>query len=192
MEEQKPASQEGSAAIPTPAPEIPPTSSNVKKEKSKKVLWIAIGFFVLALVVAGAYFIGSKGLLVQEATPTPTAVSSPEPTPEATPDPTTDWQIYKNEQYGFQISYPSGYQVLTDAKNLYGWPDAVALLYKGGQSYDLVIEVWDKEADYLKKYQNNPVGQIAVKTSGGKFFTLLNQNNDSEVSKIIDTFKFTE
>lgn len=105
------------------------------------------------------------------------------PTPQS-------WKVYKNEQYGFEFSYPETYKVLTDKENLYGWPKAILLLYKGGQSYDLAVEIWNTEAEYKEKYADASILTV-FKTKDGKFITLLNQNKTPEVSQIITTFKFT-
>jgi hypothetical protein len=101
-----------------------------------------------------------------------------------------DWILYKNEQYGFQIFHPQSYKVLNDKENLYGWPNAIVLLYNGGQSYDLPIEVWDTKADYETKYHDVP--NLTVKEVKGKFITLLNMNTEDEVGEIINTFKVLE
>lgn len=101
-----------------------------------------------------------------------------------------DWKLYKNEMYGFQIFHPASYKVLNDKENLYGWPDAIVLLYKGGQSYDLPIEVWDSKAEYVAKYKDDP--RMTVKEVKGKYITLFNMNTVDEVNEIIATFKVIE
>ncbi len=127
-------------------------------------------------------------------TPVPTASAeavpsiAPTPTPASTPK--TGWKVYKNTQYGFEFMYPESYQVLTDSNNLYGWPKAILLLYKGGQSYDMAVELWNTEAEYKAKYTDTS-SYTAFKTKDGKFITLLNANKDTEVSEIITTFKLT-
>lgn len=107
------------------------------------------------------------------------------------PVPTTStkagWQIYQNDQYGFSLSYPPQFQALTDAQNLYGWPNAVVLFYSGGQSYDLPVEVWNSQAEYETKY---PAGManLTVKQVGNKYITLVNSNFSPVVDEIIATF----
>lgn len=101
-----------------------------------------------------------------------------------------DWKLYKNEEYGFQIFHPESYKVLNDKENLSGWPNAIVLLYNGGQSYDLPIEVWDLKTEYVDKYKDDP--RLTVKEVKGKFITFLNMNNENEVSEIIDTFMALE
>ena len=90
-----------------PSPETPPVPPDINKGKSKKVLWLAIGFFILSLVIAGAYFLGRKGSLVQKVasipTPSPILIT---PTPSPTADPIVDWETYINTQYGFSIKHP--------------------------------------------------------------------------------------
>lgn len=114
--------------------------------------------------------------------------------PVTTPTPATNipagWKIYKNETYNFQIAYPAKYKVLTDKKDLYGWPNAVALIYGGGQSYDLPIEVWNLPSEYLAKYKSE-AGLVAKKI-GDKYITLVNVNMNPEVDEIIATFKLLE
>ena len=124
----------------------------------------------------------------QETIIIPTEEPQPTPTPESNIP--AGWKVYKNETYGFQIAYPEGYKVLADKNNLYGWPNAVALIYRGGQSYDLPIEVWDSTSAYLKKYQNEE--SLVAKKVGGKYITLVNLNKNPEVDKIIATFTLLE
>ena len=128
-----------------------------------------------------------------------TSVGRVGPNCEFSPCPETDtsqssthpeWKLYKNEEYGFQIFHPESYKVLNDKENLYGWPNAIVLLYNGGQSYDLPIEVWDTKAEYEAKYKNAP--NLTVKEVKGKFITFLNSNTENEVDEIIDTFKALE
>jgi|GEM_PF-7030809 len=117
-----------------------------------------------------------------EFAPCPTLESQPgEPTPK------DEWRKYDNSEYGFSIYYPETYQVLTDPENLYGWPNALVLFYKGGQSYDLVVQVWDSETEYKATYPAS-LNNYVVKKVGDKYITLLNQNSDPEVDEIIATF----
>lgn len=97
------------------------------------------------------------------------------------------WETYTNTGYGFEISYPSGYQALSDQNNLYGWPNAIVLLYKGGQSYDLPIEHWNTEEEYQTKYSGQT--NYVVKQVNGVYITLFNTNFSSEVDEIIKTFR---
>ncbi len=116
-------------------------------------------------------------LAVSEAVPTTTVAESNVP---------TGWKTYTNETYGFKISYPPEYKALDDSDNLYGWPHAVVLLYKGGQSYDLPIEHWNSQAEYEGKYPD--LSNVTVRKVGDRYITLLNANYNTEVDSIIATF----
>lgn len=155
---------------------------------------ILIVIAILVLIGIGVFF-GLKKLdiSIKPKVPTTSTQTSPTATPSnqpltATPtaNPTANWEVYSDSTYKFEIKYPTTYKI-TDDK--YGWPKSIFMLYKGGQSYDLVIEVWDNEADYKAKYKNQ-MDTVTVKQSGGKFLTLLNMNKDPEVDQIISTFKF--
>jgi hypothetical protein len=158
---------------------------------------------VLLIGVSGsfAYYYGSqkskdKTDLIIEAPEKFIETVSPTVLPTETVTPTTEptsnlpngWQIYTNKQYGFEISYPEKYKVLTDKESMYGWPKAVALIFGGGQSYDLAIEVWNSEAEYQKKYDSS-YKNVTVKKIGNFYITLVNTNYDPKVDEIIKTFK---
>ena len=172
------------------------------QKNSSTVIIILLVILLLLIVGGGAYYLGlqKSGSVAEQ---TIVSISEVQPTiPFSTPVPTTvptviseetqeaGWQVYKNSQYGFQISYPSGYQALNDAENLYGWPKAVVLFYNGGQSYDLPVEVWDSEAEYQAKYPGT-MNNLTVKRVGDKFITLLNTNYSEEVEQIIATLRVT-
>lgn len=126
------------------------------------------------------------------ATDEPDLTGQPQPTDveeiETESDIPEGWTTYTNEDYSFQISYPSTYQALNDEENLYGWPNAVVLLYKGGQSYDLPIEVWNSSSEYEAKYPESMSDLLTVHEVGDFYITLFNQNQSSEVDQIIATF----
>ncbi len=162
------------------------------------IFGIAITLLII-LSIGGAYYLGTQknNTSKQVATTTKTGIS---PTTQQTeqPQPTlvTDspiipdgWLTYKNEEYGFEISYPEKYKALVDEENLYGWPNAVVLIYGGGQSYDLPIEVWGAPSEYENKYPN--AENLTVKKIGDKYITLMNVNFEEEVDAIINTFKVT-
>jgi len=179
-----------------------PVISSTKKPKfllGLLVKIIILGF--LALVTIILYLAWSKPKFIPTPTPVPTVSPQPTeevspspiltliPTPKTTSEPTMKpgWETYKETQLGFEISFPEEYKVQEDK---YGWPKAVLLLYGGGQSYDLAVELWDEPSEYENKYpaQKN----LVVKQIGNKYLTFLNMNYKEEVDEIIATFKVTD
>lgn len=75
----------------------------VKKEKSKR---IKIVLFALAAVI----FVVGGILLLKTTEPTPSPIPAVQTLPSA-PSPqaldTSDWQTYRNEEFGFEVRYPS-------------------------------------------------------------------------------------
>jgi hypothetical protein len=166
--------------------------------KGKTLLLLAAVFLLTAVGGAGAlyYLSTQKGQLPNE--PATSIELSPAPTSQPTlePEPTepvaegnvpSDWLTYTSEEYGFQISFPADYEPLDDTGNLYGWPNGVVLLYRGGQAYDIVIEAWNNEADYLAKYGSR-IGDLTAFEIGGRFITILDNTQNVGNAAVIETF----
>jgi hypothetical protein len=168
------------------------------KQKGNAIIIVLV--LIIALGIIGFLVYQNMQLKKQTALPssTPTSVAvtvaspSPVPVPTSIPGPSLKpgWQLYTNDKYGFEFSHPASYKALTSKDDLYGWEDAILLLYDGGQSYDLAIEIWDSEAQYKEKYVDSSILTV-FKMKDGKFITLLNQNSDPEVAEVISTFKLT-
>lgn len=148
-----------------------------------------IGFFVARNIAGNA---GPSPVPVSDSPSPPAVEKSPLPTPVISPTPVSNipvgWLTYKNTKYGFEISYPKTWKALDDKDNLYGWPDAAVLLYNGGQSYDIPIEVWDGEAQYKAKYTSQ---KPIVYKVGEKFITLVDVTSEPDAQAIISTFKIS-
>lgn len=173
--------------------------------KQKGIL-IALAIVLLIASVAGAtyYLTARKYETTEQIVPSPAPIITFAPTatvtPTTQPQPTeaeeaasipANWLTFENQEYGFEISYPANYRALDDEENLYGWPKAIVLLYGGGQSYDLPIEVWDTVSEYEAKYKNQ-LDNLTVKEAKGKYITLVNMNRKEEVDQIIATFRPTD
>lgn len=164
-----------------------------------KKVFVEISLLVLLITVsiAFAFYYGTqKGKSNPRSTPQitvnpeePEQILSPTPFPSVAPTSSipSGWETYTNQEFGFEISHPSSYKALTDEENLYGWPNGIVLLYKGGQSYDLAIEHWKTQSEYENKYKNQT--NVTAKKIGDFYITLLNTNFETEVDEIIETFK---
>lgn len=162
-----------------------------------KLLIIPLILAIFAIAWFGRGFFESKKTPSPTPVPVPTqtvapVIVTPAPTPVPTdsgPQVPSGWQTYTNSQYGFSISYPSNYKALSDKDNLYGWPDAIVLLYSGGQAYNIAIEVWDTESAYKLKY---PTEALSVYEVNGKFITISDQTKSAQNQDIIATFHLSK
>ena len=99
--------------------------------------------------------------------------------------------VYKNNKYGFELTYQTPYKVLTDKDNLYGYPNGVALIYAGGQAYDVVVEVWDSEMDYQSHYASR-IADLTVLKNQNKFITLFDNTGEIKNKQIISSAKLSQ
>lgn len=100
------------------------------------------------------------------------------------------WQTYQNEEYNFEISYPPAYEALVDEDSLSGWPNALVLIYRGGQVYDIALEKWDSVEAYQEKYSIDGAIEIEIAEREEAVFTLANISGDATASAIIETLRF--
>jgi len=70
---------------------------------------------------------------------------------------------------------------------LYGWDNAVALLYDGGQSYDAVVQVWEGMEE-LESSIPGRLEDMAIFEAGGKLISLFNITGIPEFDAIAATF----
>ena len=101
------------------------------------------------------------------------------------------WSTYRNDQAGFEISFPGNYSALDDAENLYGWTNGVLLLYNGGQSYDIAIQLWNSRQEYENELSNR-LESVVVHQVGNRFLTIMNVTQEPENTEIIATFHLVE
>jgi len=147
MDESKPSSQkpeadalpvlpESPARTPPVQPQPAETTSPVTEKqpeatppqapsKRKRILLVAVGLLLLALLVGGGYFLIKNGFFAGQKACTQEAKVCPDgtsvgrtgpncefaPCPTETPDETANWKTYTNREYRYSVKYPSGWEV---------------------------------------------------------------------------------
>ena len=132
-------------------------------------------------------------------TEAPTIPAAPTSAPTVPPPPPTQaptalppgWALYRNESEGFEIAYPTTYAPLDDANNLYGWPNGLLLLYNQGQSYDIVVQVWNSQAEYTGALGAD-LSRVTIFPSGSRFFTVMDITQEADNAGVIATFSLIE
>lgn len=81
---------------------------------SKKNLIMVTIIILLLIVVIGVFWLGKEKGVQEAVVPKDeqqSQVTQPEPTQEAEVD-VSDWKTYRNEEYGFEVKYPSNWELI--------------------------------------------------------------------------------
>ena len=97
------------------------------------------------------------------------------------------WLTYEDAEHGFYFHYPPAFEVLTDADSLYGWENGLVLLYNGGQSYDIAIQIWDSSAEMEAVYGRGDA-RMHVFEQGSQLISVMNITNEADSEGIIASF----
>lgn len=138
----------------TPQPITPVLSKDPKPQglgRSKGILWIGVVLLVVALVGAGAYYLGSRRTV-----PTTNLELASTQTPTPTPDPTANWKTYTSNRAGFSLKYPTSLPIETRLcggtclEDLSFTPNPFA----GSSSIAVVLAFKDPRIKTLDDYKN--------------------------------------
>ena len=84
----------------------------------------------VVLVVGGVFVFGQMNQNPAEQQPQPTPTPSPTPTPQpiTAPEIPEDWQTYRNEEFGFELAYPSNVELQIISNDFRGVIDNLLLV----------------------------------------------------------------
>ncbi len=113
----------------------------------KATKWLSISFILLIILLtaSGVLLRSQKSTTVK--TPTPSLISTI-PTITSKLDPTANWQIYRNEKYGYEIKYPNSLLIdeVTSSDDTFLWTKEMYFKYKGKNnsyySYLWITQDW--------------------------------------------------
>lgn len=129
-----------------------------------------------------------------------------QPTPAAEPQPVVDelapvdadLQTYTNNKYGFEFQYPienspgNKFQIIEAENNpdtVWRPTSTVVLLWCDFcQSYEMIVQVWDSQAQFQKECNGYCSPQVTYQ-AWNKYISIINNNQSEIVSSIISTFK---
>jgi hypothetical protein len=191
MENNTVSSEEKLVVTPEKVVETPAVVPKPRTDLSKAIIALLV-LVVVALGVAVFVLYNRTPTVIEQEPVTPVtsaevtvvpATPSASPTVSVTPT-SVEGTVYKNEKYGFEFTYDDPYKVLVGKDDLYGYPNGVALIYNGGQAYDIVVEAWDTVAAYETEHAGN-LANLTAFESKGKFITFYDNTQELGNKKII-------
>jgi hypothetical protein len=100
-------------------------------------------FIIVGLIILVSISVILRLNLKQKLQPTPTqpstpAISQPTQEPQQKPEPidTSNWKIYRNEKYGFEVRYPNYF----DIRTIKSYPQTVVIFHKSYPDVQLVVD----------------------------------------------------
>jgi hypothetical protein len=96
------------------------------------------------------------------------------------------WLTYENATYGFYFYHPAEFEVLTDEATLYGWENAILLLYNGGQSYDIAVQIWESMEE-MNTFYGEEGERLHAFPLGTQILSIMNITNEADSEAIIES-----
>jgi len=149
---------------------------------ANKIVSILIVATIFVLLAFGAYCFRNTTIVFLPEKPTPANTSVVDH------NPTAELNHYQNTTYGFQLSLPENFEVITESEYLLDYPNSITLVYSGGQTHDVIIDLWENESDYMSYYSSR-LSDVTVLQSAGKYITFLDNNLGEQNKQIISSAK---
>ncbi|MGB0757204.1 MAG: PsbP-related protein [Patescibacteria group bacterium] len=118
---------------------------------NKKILIYAI--IILVIFAAGSagyvWYVGNSGQLSEQQSTTQTQDDKELITSDID---TSDWQTYRNEEYGFEFKYPEGWEIGRNNPGIIRFYETEKRRYlEGTETYSLSVAVYEYDTESLQK-----------------------------------------
>lgn len=142
------------------------------------IVLVAVLFIVI--ISAGVGYLILKRMSLRTVAPTPNSTNVPavSASPTPTSPETADWKIYRNEEYGFEIKYPNGWEFLVDDPQGQKYPSFRDKKYDGSFEWPGLIIDWP------------PIYDLEIPATESNIFKL--EDAEDEIIIISFTNSFTK
>jgi len=154
------------------------------KEMSKTLITILLVF----IVIAGGYFAWQywpKGQPVQPVVNNQ-VVNNRQNQNQIPTDETADWKTYTNERYGFEVRYPSNYEVLEISDNIAIKPATIGY----SPEYSLIVEKRERKTNETWKEFLLAGAKLEEKQTEGVEFGINDQSTTTDISSGKEMYSF--
>ena len=128
----------------------------------------------------------SNRSIVIEPTPVLAEPTATEKNPAPVLSAPDGWLTYEDDDFGFSFFYPPQFEILSDAESLSGWDNGILLLYNGGQSYDIAVQIWDSLED-AEAFYGGEDERLHIFPIGDQLLSVMNITNEADSDAIVES-----